>query len=533
MDGAKIYISQSSTSEWITFDNDELDDLSTTAGGQSLLDDAWDSLRSDEASSTPDLLDLSLDDGSDGFSGGDDLLESGSGSNSASPVDLLEETRTSSRNGQAQYLSTVSQLTGILSRTGIHGPRHMKAFNLKFRAVKIGNGSQFTVFRDRSKDMKGNEGLVIKRVNVPLSREDGQTFATGMEYRKQLRSLELEVLALCNPALRAHRNIVHLVAWGYDYPFPDTPVPVLFMESAIGMLTDFLKSKNLREIVGPERRPDHVKYQLALDIVSGLEAMHRLNIVHGDIKPDNILVFREQDEHVPFCAKLSDFGVCIDMDNPIQKLSINDYAGTTAWLAPEVRAWQDGDEFKPDIMLRFDSYSLGLVLMSMFTKDGAPVDLHMEGEDAVDVALYYLREEASIEPTIQKALASAVRTFLATDPWKRSLPTSDILKTDTAVYASWWVNWSEVYMDRMLRFFNQVMGLPAQSKSCALRRHSRPGLQPRAIFLVQTGRRGPRRAGTAIHRVQEPKCLRFPRRRPFRHGAESDRHESFVPRSTG
>jgi serine/threonine protein kinase len=208
------------------------------------------------------------------------------------------------------------------------------------------------------------------------------------------------------------------------------------MESAMTTLTDFLKPASLKEALSQDQKPDDIKYQLSLDIVSGLEAMHRLRIVHGDIKPDNVLVFREKNEKTPFCAKLSDFGVCVDMENPIKELTIEDYAGTPAWLALEVRDWNGGN-FQPDIMLRFDSYSLGLILTSIFTKEGAPVNLHMDGEDPADVALYYLREEESIGSEIRKALAGALRTFLATDPWKRALPTSDILKTDTAAYASW------------------------------------------------------------------------------------------------
>ncbi|KAL4939335.1 hypothetical protein BDV06DRAFT_225137 [Aspergillus oleicola] len=53
-----------------------------------------------------------------------------------------------------------------------------------------------------------HEGLVMKRVNAPLSSQKGdQAFAAGPEYRLQLRTLGLEVLALSNPTLRQHPNI--------------------------------------------------------------------------------------------------------------------------------------------------------------------------------------------------------------------------------------------------------------------------------------------------------------------------------------
>ena len=59
-------------------------------------------------------------------------------------------------------------------------------------------------------------------------------------------------------------------------------MPVLFMEAAIMPLGDFLSE---------ETRSIEVKYQFSLDIANGLEALHHLKIVHGDVKPDNVLVF--------------------------------------------------------------------------------------------------------------------------------------------------------------------------------------------------------------------------------------------------
>ena len=44
---------------------------------------------------------------------------------------------------------------------------------------------------------------------------------------------------------------------------------------------------------------------LATQVAAGLEALHRCNICHGDIKTQNVLVFRNGDT---WTVKLSDFG---------------------------------------------------------------------------------------------------------------------------------------------------------------------------------------------------------------------------------
>ena len=407
-------------------DGDELDllDLHSSHGDP----DASPELSGDEVSETPDLDPLSLVDDVDI-----------SDNTVLPPANLLEERVTSVRNGDNPLMTSVSYFTGILSRTGIHGPRHLQTYNLKRRAVKVGSGAQFTVYKEIAGRFFGNEGLVIKRVNVPLSREGSGSFASGSDYRVQLRSLELEVLALCNPLLRHHRNIAKLVAWGYDYPLPDTPVPALFMEAALMTLTEFLQPENER-LLGPH--PIDIKHVVALDVVSGLEALHRLHIVHGDVKPDNVLIFRETagGDRVPVCAKISDFGVCIDLESHADKLTIDDYRGTGTWLAPEVRdlsRWAGG-AFKPEIMFRFDSYSLGLVILSVFVNRGDPVDLRMPGEQPIDVALYLLTEDPTIPSPLRMQIGKALRQLLAEDPWQRSLPSPELLKVDGPVFASWY-----------------------------------------------------------------------------------------------
>ncbi|OJJ51150.1 hypothetical protein ASPZODRAFT_55425 [Penicilliopsis zonata CBS 506.65] len=356
---------------------------------------------------------------------------------SFSSTDLLSTKITSTRNGDAQILSTVSQFTSILAQTGIDGPRLLKAVNLKTRAVKIGAGSQFTVYKDKpGMGYMGNEGLVIKRVNVPISYKQGQRFAAGSEYRLQLRTLELELLALGNPMLRNNRNIVSLVAWGYDFPFADTPVPVLFMEAAIMSLSDFLEAEN-EAMLGP--KPFDVKYQLGLDIANGLEALHRLHIVHGDVKPDNVLIFQGNNDKVPFCAKLSDFGVCVDMDAPENKLTINDYRGTPAWIAPELSDYNEGKfgPFEPELMLRFDAYSFGLTLLSIFTRHGNPPELGKDPSAVAKEAFELLKSQDGLPPLIRSTINSAIRRLLTEDPRARALPSAGLLKADNPAFASW------------------------------------------------------------------------------------------------
>ena len=48
------------------------------------------------------------------------------------------------------------------------------------------------------------------------------------------------------------------------------------------------------------------KIMLCLDVVQGVQGLHEANIIHGDLKGDNILVFLSA-KGIPR-AKISDFG---------------------------------------------------------------------------------------------------------------------------------------------------------------------------------------------------------------------------------
>ncbi|KAE9378748.1 ankyrin [Stipitochalara longipes BDJ] len=337
-------------------------------------------------------------------------------------------------------LSSMSDLLVVLAKSGIQGPKDLKVLNLNERGLVIGSGSQFTVFKNHPSagGLSGRgyldlEGLVVKRAKVTSFREDGQDLAEGRNYRRHLRSLELEIVALCHPGIRNSRNIASLVAWGRDYIDPDTPVPALFMEAAKCSLDEFLHEETRWEI----------EHQIALDIASGLEVLHKHQIIHGDLKPGNILVFEQHDSKVPFIAKLSDFGLCIDFINSKSEISIDTYLGTPDWNAPELLNKDKFESltrsmFEAAVLFKFDTYSYGLVLISIFCNKGAAPHLTARAESLAEAATAIIEDRRGLPPSLTSKLRSAARGLLDVNPFKRPPPTPDLLRTDDLIsYRDW------------------------------------------------------------------------------------------------
>ncbi|MFH1461470.1 MAG: protein kinase [bacterium] len=90
-----------------------------------------------------------------------------------------------------------------------------------------------------------------------------------------------------------HSNIVNLI--GYD----DDNL-VLIQELAFTDLYSFLFLNRQKEI------DIKTKLKILIDIISGIEYMHSQGILHKDIKPGNILLFKDEEGNLT--AKITDFG---------------------------------------------------------------------------------------------------------------------------------------------------------------------------------------------------------------------------------
>lgn len=295
---------------------------------------------------------------------------------------------------------SVELFVQALQASNLAGPMWLVESDTRF----LGQGSRFAVYEtDVIIPQAGGPVLRAVAVKVPKFNLDSNiklNLATP-EVRGHLYHLFLEIKALTIPGTW-HGNIARLFGWSY---YPGYHIqPVLVMELALYNLTTFLKQDET------ERSPSAV-FLLCYDIGMGLDALHKCQFVHGDLKPDNVLIFPQSGRLV---AKLADFGLLLTETIPENITS--HMGGTVGWQAPELR---NGAILSPEAMPQTDIYTYGLVAWSMFFYAGSvpPVATNTTQRQA---ALDELEIHAGrVEDKQREFLQLAFDSLLQTEPRNR------------------------------------------------------------------------------------------------------------------
>jgi serine/threonine protein kinase len=199
---------------------------------------------------------------------------------------------------------------------------------------RVGMGGMGVVYQARNTALDQFRAIKTIRLNK-LSN-------LGNQPSSSIEDLRLE--ARLTATLR-HPNIVAV----HDYLEPDG-VPCIVMEWVDGVLLgDAVVGRTLRE-----------RAELFLQIAGAVAYAHDRSVIHGDLKPGNIIVDRDG---VP---RVLDFGLARFVGAPDAAGETTVAKGTPLYMAPE----QWSDQMRPHASA--DVYSLGLILYQLLTDSPPP-----------------------------------------------------------------------------------------------------------------------------------------------------------------
>ncbi|WCJ30066.1 Protein kinase superfamily protein with octicosapeptide/Phox/Bem1p domain [Euphorbia peplus] len=209
---------------------------------------------------------------------------------------------------------------------------------------ELGSGTFGTVYHGK---WRGTD-VAIKRINE-------RCFAgKPTEQERMIEDFWNEAIKL---AELHHPNVVAFYGMVLDGP-----------GGSVATVTEYMVNGSLRNALQKnERSIDRRKRLLvAMDVAFGMEYLHEKNIVHFDLKSDNLLV-NLRDPHRPIC-KVGDLGLS---KVKCQTLISGGVRGTLPWMAPELL---NGSSSL--VSEKVDVFSFGIVLWELLTGEEPYADLH-------------------------------------------------------------------------------------------------------------------------------------------------------------
>ena len=222
-----------------------------------------------------------------------------------------------------------------------------KMLNNRYEVLeKVGNGGMATVYKAKCH-------ILNRYVAIKILKDE---FTTDSEFIKKFNT-EAQSAAGLN-----HPNIVSV----FD---------VCNEDNLYYIVMELIQGKTLKEIIVEDGRLSWKwSVNIAIQIASALEAAHKNNIIHRDIKPHNIIITEDG------IAKVTDFGIAKAVSNTTIT-AFGTTIGSVHYFSPE-HARGGYTDAKSDL------YSLGIVMYEMLT-GRVPFD----ADTPVSVALKQVQEE--------------------------------------------------------------------------------------------------------------------------------------------
>ncbi|HEU4449084.1 MAG TPA: protein kinase [Gaiellaceae bacterium] len=248
----------------------------------------------------------------------------------------------------------------------------------------VGSGGMASVYR-------AHDRVLERRVAIKVLHEH---FSHDPEYVERFRREARAIARL------AHPNVVTVIDRG-DW------------EGCQFIVFEHVEGETLKSLVSREGPlPVRRALELAHQIGRALAFAHELEIVHRDVKPQNVLVDADG------TAKVGDFGIARELDADDALTETGTLLGSGHYVSPEQASGERADEAG-------DQYSLGVVLYELLTGE-----VPYPGENVMSIAMRHVTDPVpsvrARRPEVPERVEAVVARALAKRPDER-FPTMDAM----------------------------------------------------------------------------------------------------------
>lgn len=218
---------------------------------------------------------------------------------------------------------------------------------------KIGEGSFGKVYKAKRTERGRSFYSAIKIISIPASKGELDSVRSEMNNEQSTREYFRNLVEDC---IQEIYTMEHFCGNSHVVSFEDFKVVEYLDEIGwdISIRMEYLTSF-MDYCTGKELTEKEV-LKLGCDLAMALIYCRKLNIIHRDVKPENIFVSRFGD------FKLGDFGIAREQAHTMSNMSKK---GTYSYMAPEI---YKGEKYDSSI----DIYSLGIVLYKLMNQNRLP-----------------------------------------------------------------------------------------------------------------------------------------------------------------
>lgn len=161
------------------------------------------------------------------------------------------------------------------------------------------------------------------------------------------------------------------------------------------IVMEYIHGRTLKQLISQRGALDQQEaVDIMMQITSAVVHAHEHNIIHRDIKPQNILV---KDDGT---VKITDFGIALAHDS-VQLTQSDAVLGSAHYLAPETTRGETQTN-------QVDIYALGIVFYELLSGS-----VPFRGDNPVQIAMKHLREDVpdvrSMNPSIWQSVENIIR----------------------------------------------------------------------------------------------------------------------------
>lgn len=279
---------------------------------------------------------------------------------------------------------------------------------------KIGEGSFGKVYKAKRTERGRSFYSAIKIISIPASKGELDSVRSEMNNEQSTREYFRNLVEDC---IQEIYTMEHFRGNSHVVSFEDFKVVEYLDEIGwdISIRMEYLTSF-MDYCTGKELTEKEV-IKLGCDLAMALIYCRKLNIIHRDVKPENIFVSRFGD------FKLGDFGIAREQAHTMSNMSKK---GTYSYMAPEI---YKGEKYDSSI----DIYSLGIVLYKLMNQNRLPFlsldkQLITYRDKETALARRMAGEKMPVPVNASAAFSHIILKACAYEPGKRYRKPEDMLR---------------------------------------------------------------------------------------------------------